>query len=694
MPQPTIDEMYGDLEEADRLGDKELATNIASQIKAAEYTAGRQQEAQSRDQTMSTAWSKVPGGIVEGIKRIGEGFQQLGAAGGEITGLMSQGSVAQQTADMNTRRLAATGGDPDTEAVADATEGVGLMIPGVDAARGIGILRKLPATTTALKATLRGMRQGAVAGGIANGASETAEEPADVLMQRLEMAALGGTLVGTGQLAAGSGAAIANFWTRQTQKADTIDATLREMRNSWDVGPMPISVATGNKTARAIEIQVQNNTAQKFFNRMFERFAGKVDEVNNSIKNFASNPDPSHFDVVSRINKAWISDRRQTQQAMSTLYGKRLSSAVETAAADPKLYPVPWLNTARVTNEWKNATDGIPWWRRVAPGAEKITPELAQLDTYMTRSLAVNARNTTDVRELMLMRRNLNDLDRPYWNARENNPNGPSSELVQAHRANKDLLDAVDADIQSFIDKNPGDRPAVQALKEFISANEDYSKFKQVDRLMQQTAVGQMFGFRVPDQPAKALDALARMEPAEQKRAMNVLRSQDPEAILDLRAVLVNDAFSKTMNVQQAASRGRVNPEAWGKAMTSEHGLIGQEIFTAPQRAQFERGLSTVRLIRDTTEGLLSPARSPSIEGTVMAGASRSSAFLARALLRIGGLGKVENLLFTPEGLKSLETIRNASSWKTKQVTAAIVKIGAIAGMTPEEGDLDEFGRQ
>lgn len=694
MPQLTIDEMYGDLEEADRLGDKELAGRISEQIRATEYASGRQQEAQQREQTMGTAFSKVPGGALEGVKRILEGFQQLGTAGGEAVGLMQPGAVEQQTADMNTRRLAATGGDPDTEAIADATETVGLMVPGGSALRGLGILRELPATTTAIKATLRGLRVGATGAAATTGASETAVTPGDVAMQRLEAAAFGGTLVGAGQLAAGSGAAIANFWTRMAQKADRMDSTAREMRNALDIGPLPVSVQTGNKLARSLEIQVQANTANKFFNRMFERFAGKVDEMNNSIAAFSKNPDPEHFDVVSRINKAWIADRRQTQQAMSTLYGKRLASAVDTAAADPKLNPVPWLNTSRVTSEWKNATDGIPWWRRVAPGAEKITPELAQLDQYMTKTLARDARNTTDVRELMLMRRNLNDLDRPYWTARENNPNGPSSEVVQAHRAIGGLLDAVDKDIASFIDKNPGNRPAVLALKEFISANDDYSKFKQVDRLMQQTAVGQMFGFRIPDDPVKALDSLARMEPAEQKRAMNVLRSQDPEAILDLRTALVNDAYAKTLNTQRAASRGRVDPEAWAKAMTSERGLIGSEIFTPGQKAQFERGLSTVRLIRDTTEGLLSPGRAPSVEGTVMAGASRSSAFLARAMLRIGGLGKVEELLFTPEGLKSLETIRNASSWKTAEVTKAIAKIGSIAGITPEESDVDEFGRQ
>jgi hypothetical protein len=69
--------------------------------------------------------------------------------------------------------------------------------------------------------------------------------------------------------------------------------------------------------------------------------------------------------------------------------------------------------------------------------------------------------------------------------------------------------------------------------------------------------------------------------------------------------------------------------------------------------------------------------RTAEFEGTAMAIASWSEAFLARAAIRMGGLGPVEKVLFDPDSLKALETIRSTMNRPTAATTKALAVLGA-----------------
>jgi hypothetical protein len=262
---------------------------------------------------------------------------------------------------------------------------------------------------------------------------------------------------------------------------------------------------------------------------------------------------------------------------------------------------------------------------------------------------------------------------------------------MSAHRALDDLIDALDQDIAGFRAANPPDRPAGRALAEFVDANEEYTTFKRTQKATDNTAVGQMFGWdRVPNDPEKAVDYLLNLEPQSQRALMNTLRNTDAgrEAIVDLRTGMANRALRAALNAPgRAATEGRISADAWAKSVTNQYGLLGSEVLTPAQRAQMERGLSTVRLLRDASEGGAAVERAAQPMNVTMAAASRSAAFLSRVMYQMLGARHAERLFFSPEGLRALETLRDTRAPVTKESTAALAKLISIAGITGEQPD-------
>lgn len=690
MPNPTLDEMYRDLDEADRMGDAELAKSIAGRISVAEGAS----EARAREQTFKTGFKALGPGVLEGIKRLGEGFLQLGTAIAEIgprgVPMIDPGSTAEMTRQMNARRLAATGGDPNIEQAADLTEtGLSMIPAGRMGKAALGLAKPLEEQLVR-QAAARAAAGGATGAALATGASETAQSPQDVINERLVAGFLGGTLVGAPAMVAGTRAGIHNMITRSLQRAQQNEASLRELQNAWDLGnPMTVGMRTGNELVKAIEGKVRATAARNYVNKLLEDFGQRAEAYADDFRQYSTSRNPSDQETVQRISTAWNRDRSALQGAASRLYGERLSGAVKLADADPQLFAVPFSNLQRVTGEWAQATNQ-PWWRRVAPGAERLTGDLARLDNYMTTIGEEAGRTRLDVREIILMRRNLRDLDAGYY-AALGTKGGPSPDQLSQHRALNELVEALDQDIAGFRAANPPDRPAGRALAEFVDANEEYTTFKRTQQATDKTAVGQMFGWdRVPNDPEKAVDYLLNMEPQSQRALMNTLRRTQAgqEAIVDLRTGMANRALRAALNAPgRAATEGRISADAWAKSVTNKYGLLGSEVLTPAQRAQMERGLSTVRLLRDASEGPAAVERAAQPMNVTMAAASRSAAFLSRVMYQLLGARHAERLFFSADGLRALETLRDTRAPVTRESTAALAKLLSISGVTGEQPD-------
>ena len=683
-------------------------------VRAAEYMEGRRQESASIRQQQRTGGSKALTGLADAPRRVVEGFQQLGTAAGEFLGVMDEGATEEQTRAMNVRRLAATGGDPDIEQAADVGEVTLNALPVVSLARGARVLSQLRNSERLWPLLGRAAGGTGGAAGLATGASETAMAPEDVFAERATAAAVGAGIAAPVAMAIGLRPLVHNYVIKLKRQAQINDELVAAKKKMFNVGELTLSQQGGNSVIRSMEIQVKATAAQNFFNRQFER-TSKV--FNSMIDHFAKRSgvdrgSVSFLNTALRVSEAWKKSSRAAHSAANHMYGQRLSAALDLASKDPSKFPIPFDSLRDTVARWSSET-GQPWWRIIHPGANKMSTEFKVLDDYMTSLASRNAKlaahgappEGVGFQEIVRIRRALNNEDQAYWNAINNNTVLTPAQK-DAHRAVKEMKDAVDTDIDAFLaaDKasrqsavtvagQPIQRPAIAALEEYRSANADFRDFQKFQRAMNQTATANWFGGRIVDDPEKALLELARMEPAQQRQLTKVLREQDPEALDQLRVGLMDTAFRQMVNATgRRASRGTVDPDAFAKGITNAYGeVMGKEIFTPAQFAMLNRGLATVRVLREGPENIMSVNRAPGFETTTMAVVSWSSAFLARAMVRISGLGRAERLLFSEEGLRSLEVLRDAyrggSKYKPNQIVRAVTVIATQAGMTGELPD-------
>lgn len=677
------------------------------------YTTARLADVAPRQEAQRTAAERIPQSFgVEGGKRALEGIGQLWSVGKEMLG--QEGAVADYTDKMMVRRLAASQGDPDFEQEADLGETAFSMAPLADGVRAVGWLKELPEAQTLFRSLGRTIKQAAIFGGLRTGASEEASSVSDVVGDKAEAITIAAALpIGVG-LITRTPVAIGNFMTRMKQRAALNKAHMEELRNMLPTpSKLPISLQTGNVRFAAFERQVQQNTAQNYFNDLYGEFADTFRPMMSSMEKAAKDlnatraargggqarptgtDDMSSLGVATRINRAFNEASGKAQRAASHLYGQTMSDAVARAAADKAPFPIDFAETAKAAQKLGTEQHGEVWWRAIMPGAEKPVGAIAKLDEYFKAVSDVSNRASPniDVGELILLRRNLNVMDQEYYKALRTTGGAPATELVNRHRALSGMIDAVDKDVDRFIATNPSTRPAVEGLKIMQQANSTFRDFKDIQSATRESAVAKLFGYWVPGDAEKALADIASREPAEQHKLLSILRENDPAALASLRYSLLRNAMADaTSGAGRMARRGKVDPEQWAKALLDRHGkVIGSELFTPAEYARLKRGISNVRVLAGSTEGQVDPNAAVSVESGLMAAATMATAFVARTLFRLGGSGKLENLLLTDKGLRSLDVLADVhrgtwAKYKPNQITEAVSRLKAIADI-PEEED-------
>lgn len=632
----------------------------------ARYAEQRKTEAEAvRAQQRSTAGS-VAVGLSDVPMRIVESAGQGARAVGEYAGVLPEGTTRDYTSELTLRRYLKTGDDSTAEMAADLGEFATFLLPvgapvlgASKAARIPGLRQAFQDPTRFWQAIRQGAARGAGFGFAGQGATEGQYiEAADVLTGR----ALGTALGGVGGAVAAIPRAVLgggrNLMVRAMQNAGRNRETVRLLRNRIEDMELSLSQRTGSPLFKRLEVQVQALRAQEFYNEQLYKFyqaqsnflAGMEQAAGGSI---------SQLDLGRRITSAYGRSRDAMFSEANNLYGQRLAVAADLAGQD-MVAPVAMANAAQTAARWNEELGGT-WWRKLHPGAERLAPEFKALEKAM---LGENGFQHMSFDELVKLRRSLNNMDKPYYDAR-GTAKGPTDAQIDQHRAVSDMRKAVDADIDAFLAANQGsDRGAVQALNEMRDANVQYREFRDYAKQMDQTAVSYLFKGEVPLDPGKNAQILMGMEPAQQRLAIDMLRQHDPEAAQHLKTFLVRDAFLK-MSASGAERSGTVapfDPVAWRSAITDKYGrVMGEELFSAGELEHIGKSLNTIRLMANAPimpggEAVLSVQRAVEPEGFLMAVVSVSSAFLARVAVRMN-IGLLEDVLFTPEGRRALETI-------------------------------------
>ena len=525
----------------------------------------------------------------------------------------------------------------------------------------------------------------------------------------------------------GFGPRMSNLFYNMKKDAAQNFASVQNAVKSWKVGSRSLAQQTGSVTQRSVESQFAATDAMNFFNTQFERFAGKSQALvrgmsrEASLANAVKDPvtgkmvprDPSfeinNLDVALAAGKAYRTQRETTIAAANASYGKRLSSAVAQAATDTAKFPIPFENAAAAVNKWQGLTSGEPWWRMLNPGAQKMGPEFKAVDDYLTglaeRNKILNnppapfetprigtVAEGLSLDQVVMFRRALSMADQSYYAAKAAGDT-ISAAMNNAHLAVRQTIKGFDADLAAFLAKNPSDRPAVRGITEFLKANKTHSEFFGVLHDTEQTMLANTLGYNAGKDPEAALVALARAEPRQQREIALVLKAQNPGALADLRVALVQNATREVMNAGTLPARyGSKDPNAWGQYVMDKHGgVFGKEIFAPAQYNQLTRGMSTIRMLKDGALHSENVNRVVSVESAGMASGTGSKAFLIRAAVRMFGLGKGEKILFSTEGLRSLEVLRNTTEENPEVIRRALTKIIAIME-APEMPDPDNDG--
>lgn len=673
-------------------------------VKAAEYMAGRRAEVAPRQAYQRS----LPGRFVRGVKdvprRVLESIQQLGTAVGEATGLMAPGSVEEQTLEQNMRRVIATGGDPAAEEAADLGE---LVVLGIPVGAGVGFGAR---TVTTSLAKALGKTAGVSAGtaALTMPASETAGTPGDVFAERATAAGLSLGVTGAVAAVAALRPAVHNFMVglkqRTEQNAQTVKQRLAAGR--WLEGPrgtLTVSQQTGSDVARSLEIQVKATQAQNFLNEQVEQQMSRWEALNRWVgKGSGMRPKDTSFLTTARdLSKAWTSSEATAQAAASRAYGQQMSQVVNLASKDPTFFPVKFDNLGAAAEEIA-VTSGGKWWRSLFPGAKAATGPIAQLDKYLESvrtgpglSIVGLKGEGLSVTEIVRLRRALNEMDSEFYTAIKSSPDVDPA-LLQRHRALTKVIRAVDADIEATVASLPPNSLARDALGLYVEANKQYHQFKDLQDFMRQTATAQWFGGFQPADAQKFLVRLGQMEPAQQVLLVNTLQAGGEAgklALHKLRMGLVQQALEKAKQVPtRAASAGEIDLHRIGTAMMGDLDVLGSRIFAPKQLAEIKRGLAAIRVLEEAPTSV-SVNRAPSVESGVMAAGSMSMPFLARVAWRAMGGPRLEALLFSKEGLKSLDVLADLRraldtggipKSRAPQIAAAITYVANATGVAEE----------
>ena len=695
MPQVYEIEVNGKVYEAEA----DSPEQAAEAAKGMAYMESRKADVAPTQAYQRTLPGKFATGISDAPMRAWEALKQLGAAIGEGTGLAEPGTVAEQTVDMNTRRLLKTGGDKDTEEAADIGETALLAAPIAG-----NLARAGKGTTSVLKAFGKTAGVGAAENALMMPASETAQDPGDVFKERAQAAALSVGITAPVAATAMIKPIAHNFIVKLKDRATTNAATVRARADAggWlDKQTLTISQQSGNDIARSLEMQVKSTRAQNFLNAQVEELYKRWEAFNRHVgKQAGLKPGEMSFLVAARkLSDAWKSGEQTAQAAASRAYGAQLEQVVDLGRQSKSKFPVGFSNVAGAADEIAAGSGGRDWWRAIFPGAEAPSAKIAELDKYI-KAIKENPGFTQglDVQEVVLLRKSLNQMDSDFYAARNASPN-IDSDLLMRHATLRKVIRALDADIDA-VALRKGTKEA-DALDLYRQANDQYSEFKDLQDFMRQTATSQWFGGFQPADAQKFLVKLGGMEPAQQAVLVNTLNNggdAGKQALHGLRMALVEQALAQSRkNVTRAASSGDVDLHKLGNAMMGDLGPLGEKVFTPSQFAEVKKGLAAIRVLEEAPTSV-SVNRAPQIESGTMAAASGSAPFWARMVWRAMGASKVEKMLFSKDGLQRLEVLADLSRQdpsapfgtvkrtKAARLGAYLISSGLIAG----EADPDQ----
>lgn len=532
-----------------------------------------------------------------------------------------------------------------------------------------------------------GVGQGAL-GGAAGGATQfnpDATTPGEALKGPLIGGVTGG-LFGMPPAVVGAGR---NLLFSGFRKEPTVEAAeqLRQISQSGIVRDLPLSNAqrTGRYEAEVQEARVAGSVAKQFYNDQLNALAARI--------RAAQRPGKDASELGLDMTNALSSTRAVMQSRASKEYDAGINRAMALASSDvANNFGVRADNVLRTVAEADIPPDA--WQKMMGPANAKYAKQFMELADVLQKNNG--ALSMADMMRLHQaanrMRAGLDDLAKGK---------DVSAETYDAIRFGNRLADAVEADIDTMSAKlaearkmpvPPGanadmGRGYEAAWAEFEKTRAGYRAFTEARDQLRATAVNQAFGM-TPRDSAQAWDTLMRKEPQEFIKAVSILREHSPETLIDLKRYKIREVANNMFDFTREGAVSPVSVDKFVSELTEGNRLVASGLWSPREVADLKGAIAYARMIQNKATVR---AQQPDPEGTLMAVASRSVAFIARAMYRIIGQGKAEELFFTPKGIEALRTIATTNDPSKTAWQTAAGTIAAMAGNSDERQTAEAF---
>lgn len=630
---------------------------------------------QTAEETARTGRLMAAGG-----SRVLTGPGQVVTGAGEAMGIPGA-SVEYYTAAIKDIERRIVGGEEITPDEYAAIEGFGMMagvaIPAGTAVKIAGAPVKL------WKGVAQAMGAGA-AGGATN-FNPDAKTPWDTAKGPLLGAAIGGVFgLPPALMASGRNLLFRPFREAPTPEAQT---QLSQIEQSPLVRDLPLTNAqrTGRVEAEVQEARVAGSRAQQFYNDQLNALA-------NRIRNIAK-PGKDASELGVEATKALSSTRAIMQARASKEYDDGINRALTLAAGDvADNFGVRADNVMRTVADMDVPPDS--WQKLMGPANAKYAKQILDLSEVLAKN-----NGAMSMGDMIRLHQAANKLRNGLYKLEQGQEVSP--EVYDAIRMGNKIADAVEADVDTMSAKlaqarkmpvPPGANPNMgrgyeAAWAEFEKTRGDYRAFAEAREQLRATAFAQAFG-KVPRNAEEQWDALLRKEPAEQIKALNILREHSPETIVELKRWKIRQVANNMFDFTEAGGKSPVSVDKFINELTEGNRLVGAGFWSPREKEALRGAIAYARMIENKA-AIRAPQPDP--EGMVMAAASRSVAFIARAMYRVLGQGKAEELFFTPKGIKTLQTLATTNNPNSTAWQAAAGNLAAMAGATDERQAEETF---
>lgn len=615
--------------------------------------------------------SAAAGGVVQGVRELGQGLTQFGAQLLESRGVVPAGTTERYTrsAQEQQQRAARESGLPPEMFEATNTAGqltAGLLAPSVRASSFFGSIVK-----------------NALLGGGTAAAAEFQDDPE--LGDRLGTFGAGAAVGGLIGAAPGAVVGSWNYLTKSARElfADTNTVANRKLLDDMGQQLYTVGQATNDPLILGLENDVvgpnrsamQWNQAQtvrqkwdEFLNTMAPRRAARGPLETSGPRTSTTAP-PSAIPMTrgeqaERARNALIARRAELSRMQDDTWNAGIKRVRAIAGDTPLLQPKNFL---RVYDEIIAAeTNAIlnPRASRMGRAFEAGRNEVARM---------VKDGATADELNALLVRINKihGGESRVFVEG-----TAEANQMIAAR-----LKEALFDDIGTM-SLDPTKRQATMLL---LMVRKRYRDLKEAENYLADTTIARFVGAKDSPQPAAWLNFIRSGDPEDQAMMVKLLETADPAALRAARAEAVQAAWQAATTRRGPAAR---NPFDLAKFSSELEKLTQGGLLNAEQKARAITTMDGIRQLVNLPPAPVAPAPLTGAEDITINAISRNPAFVARLITRLAEGKNLDRVLFTRQGQQAIRTLKTTTS-----ASARAVAVSVLLGLQDPEPTGEEDGR-